>query len=130
MGASLLTAVGLPELIVGDLREYERLAVRLGKNAGELQQLKKKLAVNRLTYPLFDTRRESGKFGKSLPGNVGDLRGSGKAAVDCGERGVGCVTLECRCALADGGSFASRTPPIANPTKILQKLIPYQSNLI
>lgn len=57
MGASLLAAVGLPELIAGDLREYERLAVRLGKNPGELQQLKNKLAVNRLTYPLFYTRR-------------------------------------------------------------------------
>ncbi|MCU0518358.1 MAG: hypothetical protein MUC60_16130 [Oscillatoria sp. Prado101] len=30
VGASLLTAVGLPELIVGNLREYETMAVRLG----------------------------------------------------------------------------------------------------
>ncbi|WP_017721012.1 O-linked N-acetylglucosamine transferase, SPINDLY family protein [Kamptonema formosum] len=57
VGASLLSAVGLPELIAGDLREYETMAVRLGKNAGELQQLREKLAANRLTYPLFDTRR-------------------------------------------------------------------------
>ncbi len=57
VGASLLTAVGLPELIAGDFHEYEKLAVRLGKNAGELRQLKEKLAANRLTYPLFDTRR-------------------------------------------------------------------------
>jgi protein O-GlcNAc transferase len=65
VAASLLTAVGLPELIAGDLREYERLAVRLGKNAGELQQLKEKLAGNRLTYPLFDTRRFVGNLEKA-----------------------------------------------------------------
>ncbi|MBW4497871.1 MAG: TIGR03032 family protein [Oscillatoria princeps RMCB-10] len=65
VAASLLSAVGLPELIVGDLREYERLAVRLGKNAGELRQLKDKLAGNRLTYPLFDTRRFVGNLEKA-----------------------------------------------------------------
>lgn len=57
VGASLLRAVGLPELIALDLREYKKMAVRLNNSSTKLQQLKKKLAVNWLFYPLFDTRR-------------------------------------------------------------------------
>ncbi|CAG1021320.1 hypothetical protein DOJK_00905, partial [Patescibacteria group bacterium] len=55
MGASLLTAVGLPELIAKDLQGYERLAIELATQPEKLSTLKTKLATNRLTYPLFDT---------------------------------------------------------------------------
>ncbi|MGD8614033.1 MAG: tetratricopeptide repeat protein [Desulfobacterales bacterium] len=55
VSASLLSAVGLSELIVDHLDAYERLAVRLANQPDELQQIKTKLAANRLTEPLFDT---------------------------------------------------------------------------
>ncbi len=57
VAASLLTAIGLPELITSDLVEYEQLAVRLAHQPGELQSLRDKLAAHRTTWPLFDTPR-------------------------------------------------------------------------
>jgi len=57
VGASLLTAIGLPELIMPDLAAYEATAVRLATSPEELAALTAKLAANRLTTPLFDTPR-------------------------------------------------------------------------
>jgi predicted O-linked N-acetylglucosamine transferase (SPINDLY family) len=56
-GASILTAIGLPELIMPDLAAYEETAVRLATHHEEMAALKAKLAANRLTNPLFDTGR-------------------------------------------------------------------------
>jgi predicted O-linked N-acetylglucosamine transferase (SPINDLY family) len=55
IAASLLHAVGLPELITASPAEYEDLAVRLALNPGELALLRQKLTVNRNTALLFDT---------------------------------------------------------------------------
>jgi predicted O-linked N-acetylglucosamine transferase (SPINDLY family) len=55
VAASLLTAIGLPELITSSLQEYEALAIELAKNPEKLTVLKQKLISNRLTTPLFDT---------------------------------------------------------------------------
>ena len=57
VAASLLHAVGMPELIAHSLEEYEDLAVRLATHSGELAALREKLAYNRLRTPLFDTER-------------------------------------------------------------------------
>ncbi|MGH8642479.1 MAG: tetratricopeptide repeat protein [Burkholderiales bacterium] len=57
VGASLLTAVGLPELVTQSLEEYEALADLLVREPGRLRQIKDKLARNRGTRPLFDTTR-------------------------------------------------------------------------
>ena len=57
MSASLLHAVGLPELAVQTLAEYESLALRLARDRGMLGDVKARLAANRATHPLFDTRR-------------------------------------------------------------------------
>ncbi len=57
VGASLLTAIGLPELIVPDLVAYEAKAVWLATHPEEMVGLKAKLAANRLTTPLFDPER-------------------------------------------------------------------------
>jgi predicted O-linked N-acetylglucosamine transferase (SPINDLY family) len=54
---SLLTTIGLPELSVETLKEYEELVLRLARHPQELQILKGRLAGNRLTSPLFDTKR-------------------------------------------------------------------------
>jgi predicted O-linked N-acetylglucosamine transferase (SPINDLY family) len=55
--ASLLHAVGLPDLVTASLHEYEALALRLATDPGQLQALRSKLASNRLIQPLFDTDR-------------------------------------------------------------------------
>jgi uncharacterized protein (TIGR03032 family) len=57
VGASLLTAIGLPELIVPDLDTYEQLAVDLSTHPPVLQSIKAKLAEHRSQFPLFDTPR-------------------------------------------------------------------------
>jgi predicted O-linked N-acetylglucosamine transferase (SPINDLY family) len=56
VAASLLRAVGLPELIATTSVQYEELAVRLAANPAELARIKGILAANRLRTPLFDTR--------------------------------------------------------------------------
>ncbi len=57
VASSLLTNVGLTELIASDEADYERKAVRLVTAPHELEQLRMKLAANRTTWPLFDTAR-------------------------------------------------------------------------
>jgi protein O-GlcNAc transferase len=57
VAASLLTAVGLPELIVSTPEHYEDLAMRLAIDRQRLAEIKQRLADNRLTAPLFDTQR-------------------------------------------------------------------------
>ena len=57
VAASLLTAVGLPELVTHSLDEYEALAVKLAHDQARLAALKARLAQNRGTMPLFDTPR-------------------------------------------------------------------------
>jgi predicted O-linked N-acetylglucosamine transferase (SPINDLY family) len=57
VAASLLTAIGLPELITTTKEDYQGLAVELATNPQKLAAIKQKLAENRLTTPLFDTPR-------------------------------------------------------------------------
>jgi predicted O-linked N-acetylglucosamine transferase (SPINDLY family) len=56
VAASLLTVIELPELITLTPQEYENLAIELATNEAKLENLKRKLAKNRLTTPLFDTQ--------------------------------------------------------------------------
>jgi predicted O-linked N-acetylglucosamine transferase (SPINDLY family) len=55
IAASLLNAVGLPELITSTQKEYETLAIELAMNPQRLAGIKSKLIEGRLTTPLFDT---------------------------------------------------------------------------
>jgi predicted O-linked N-acetylglucosamine transferase (SPINDLY family) len=55
VAASLLNAIGLPELVTETLADYETLAIELATNPAKLKALKEKLGHNRLTTPLFDT---------------------------------------------------------------------------
>ncbi len=55
VAASLLQAIGLPELITHSREEYEALAIGLALDRRKLRDLKAKLDRNRLTTPLFDT---------------------------------------------------------------------------
>ena len=53
--ASLLNAIGLPELITHTSQEYESLAIELGEKPQKLAAIKKRLSQNLLSTPLFDT---------------------------------------------------------------------------
>ena len=57
VGASLLKAVGLPELVTQSAAEYEALALALAADRPRLAALRTRLAANRRTQPLFDTGR-------------------------------------------------------------------------
>jgi predicted O-linked N-acetylglucosamine transferase (SPINDLY family) len=62
VAASLLTAIHLPELVTATQEEYETLAVELATHPEMLAEIKRKLAKNRLTTPLFD----SGLFSRHI----------------------------------------------------------------
>jgi predicted O-linked N-acetylglucosamine transferase (SPINDLY family) len=55
VAASLLSAMGAPELICESMDDYERLAVTLARDPATLKSIREKLARNRLKAPLFDT---------------------------------------------------------------------------
>jgi protein O-GlcNAc transferase len=55
VGASLLSAVRLPELITSSLDAYEEKAISLARDPRNLMAIKRKLAEHRLVTPLFDT---------------------------------------------------------------------------
>jgi len=55
VGASLLQAVGLPELITSTQEQYEGLAIELASQPKMLADIRTKLAGNLRTTPLFDT---------------------------------------------------------------------------
>jgi predicted O-linked N-acetylglucosamine transferase (SPINDLY family) len=57
VAASLLGAVGLPELVTHSLEDYEALALKLATDPALLQAVRSKLEQNRLSYPLFDSDR-------------------------------------------------------------------------
>jgi len=55
VAASLLTAVGLPELIGNDEGQYEAIIMDLGRDPRKIAEIKAKLSQNRRDHPLFDT---------------------------------------------------------------------------
>ena len=55
VAASLLTAIGLPELITSSLDAYETLAFQLATEPERLQAIRQKLLAQRDSAPLFDT---------------------------------------------------------------------------
>ena len=63
VAASLLAAVGLPELAVDNEADYESLAVLLANDKEALHDIRSHLVDNRLDLPLFDSDRFSGELG-------------------------------------------------------------------
>lgn len=56
MCGSLLNAIGLPELVTSSQQDYEKLAISIGRDPDKILELKNKLAENRLTTQLFNTK--------------------------------------------------------------------------
>ncbi|MBX9634832.1 MAG: tetratricopeptide repeat protein [Magnetospirillum sp.] len=54
VAASLVRGIGLPEMVVQTLEEYEQTALALAQDAPRLADLRRRLAENRLSTPLFD----------------------------------------------------------------------------
>ena len=57
VAASLLKAIGLPELVTTTPQTYEALALELAQNPALLAATRDKLQRNRLTTPLYDSAR-------------------------------------------------------------------------
>ena len=57
VAASLLSAVGMPELIAPSLSAYEACALELARDRAALRAVTTKLCANRAIRPLFDTAR-------------------------------------------------------------------------
>ena len=57
VAASLLHAIGLPDLVTETAEEYERLALALAREPQRLAAVKARLARNLRTAPLFDSAR-------------------------------------------------------------------------
>ena len=57
VGASLLHAAGLPELVTTNPADYEVTALTLARDPPRLEALRARLRQDRLTCPLFDTPR-------------------------------------------------------------------------
>ena len=57
VGASLLTAAGLPDLIAATTQQYEAVAIDLGTRPQGTQELRAYLTKQRLQLPLFDALR-------------------------------------------------------------------------
>jgi protein O-GlcNAc transferase len=57
VAASMLTAVGLPELITPNLERYEAAALELATHPDRLAAIRKSLAERRLQSSLFDSKR-------------------------------------------------------------------------
>jgi predicted O-linked N-acetylglucosamine transferase (SPINDLY family) len=56
VAASMLSAINLPELIATTPEAYEQMAIDLANDPEKLAVIKRTLAENRLTTPLFDTK--------------------------------------------------------------------------
>jgi predicted O-linked N-acetylglucosamine transferase (SPINDLY family) len=66
VAASLLHAIGLPELVLGSREEQFSYALKLAREPWTLNDLKAKLARSRGTHPLFDTARFTRNFEAAL----------------------------------------------------------------
>lgn len=66
VAASLLTTLGVPELIQADLDSYEREACALAADPGRLAGLRNRIAANRMTSPLFDPLRYARNYEAAL----------------------------------------------------------------
>lgn len=62
VGASLLSAVGVPELIAADTADYERMALHFARHPAELKEVRRRLVANRDGAAFFDSARLAGNL--------------------------------------------------------------------
>jgi predicted O-linked N-acetylglucosamine transferase (SPINDLY family) len=66
VAASLLSAIGLEELVTETAEAYEKLILALAQDPTRLAELRTRLAANRQTHPLFDTKQYTRYFEAGL----------------------------------------------------------------
>ncbi len=83
VGASLLKAVGLAELVTESAADYERLALALAKEPDRLADIRGRLQANRTTEPLFDSEVMTRHIEHAFEEIFGRyLQGADPAAID------------------------------------------------
>lgn len=70
MAGSLLTSMGMSELITFDIAEYEQRAIKLASNPDQFEAVRKKLLQARKKSPLFDMPRFVRSFEKAVQAKV------------------------------------------------------------
>ena len=70
VAASLLYAIGLNELVVNSLDEYESLAIKLVNEPEYLSNIKLRLLTNRDRLPIFDNKQYTENLEKAFVGMV------------------------------------------------------------
>jgi protein O-GlcNAc transferase len=87
MAASMLHAIGLPELMTHNLEDYEALAVKLAREPILLDGLRRRLGENQSLLPLFDTDRFRGSLERAYTTMI-EIERQGKGprsfSVECG----------------------------------------------
>ncbi|SFV39145.1 tetratricopeptide repeat protein [Hyphomicrobium facile] len=78
VAGSLLSAMGVPELITTDLDAYTCLALELARDKGKLDRIRQKLVSTRDTAPIFDSTRYTRNLEASFEKMVEIMR-SGQA---------------------------------------------------
>lgn len=74
VGASLLRACGLEELVTDSFEDYRRLAVKLAGDRARLAGLRRHLERERLSLPLFDTARFTDHLEEAFAGMLAQCR--------------------------------------------------------
>jgi protein O-GlcNAc transferase len=82
VGASLVTAVGAPELVADDVEGYIALAVALAEEPARLAALRRRLAAARDTSPLFDARAMARHVERACSIMAGQSREGRRVAFD------------------------------------------------
>ena len=75
MAGSIVTSVGMQELVTSDLPSYERTAVTLASDPVRLAALRRRLQESRDTCPLFDTPRFTRNLEKAYDGLLAPSQG-------------------------------------------------------
>jgi protein O-GlcNAc transferase len=85
VAASLLNAVGLPQMAVDSEQAYEERAVALALRPGELERMRDHLWDNRRDLPLFDNERFTGEWAALVERIVGRWQaGQAPVALEAG----------------------------------------------
>lgn len=79
VAASLLSAIELPELITTNLADYASSALELAQDKTKLDAIRQKLAIKKVSAPLFDPARYTRNLEKSFEMMV-EIKRAGEAA--------------------------------------------------
>jgi len=79
VASSLLFALGLDDLVTNSSQEYENLILKLALDKAALQKIREKLAENKKTQPLFNTKKYVRNFEKGIEDALSAYRDNSKS---------------------------------------------------